>query len=107
MKNNIEEIIVALPTSPSPIERWKKLSLDFLFSKNNLNNFQNSKLLLFIENQMSMYNICDLSSSNTAFIKLLQNLDLEIPKRTAIITKFNLKFSLTKEAVPTVIDSLL
>ena len=68
MKNNIEEIIVALPTSPSPIERWKKLSLDFLFSKNNLNNFQNSKLLLFIENQMSMYNICDLSSSNTATI---------------------------------------
>ena len=56
---------------------------------------------------MSMYNICDLSSSNTAFIKLLQNLDLEIPKRTAIITKFNLKFSLTEEAVPTVIDSLL
>ena len=101
----LKNIVISLPQG-SIIERWKKQSLTFLF-RDNLNNSQINSLLYFIDEQLALYNICDLSSSNKGFTKLLQDLKLQIPERIAIITKYNLKFALSQDAVPNIIYTIL
>ena len=106
MQDNIYKIIVTLPTTSSPIERSKNQALDFLFD-DNLNNFQFRILSSFIDKEMSMYNICHLTHHNKTYKKLLKDLELDCPKKMAIITKFNYEVSSSSDSTPILICNVL
>ena len=106
MQNKIDKIIVTLPTTSSPIERWKKQALDYLFD-DNLNNFQFNSLLSFIDKEIAMYNICHLSAYNEPYKKLLKDLELDCPNKAAIITNFNFKVASPSNSTPSILGNIL
>ncbi len=106
MQDNIDKIIVTLPTTSSPIERWKKQALDYLFD-DNLNNFQFNSLLSFIDKEIAMYNICHLSAYNEPYKKLLKDLELDCPNKAAIITNFNFKVASPSNSTPSILGNIL
>ena len=105
MQDNIDKIIVTLPTN-SPIERWKKQALDYLFD-DNLNNFQFNSLSSFIDKEIAMYNICHLSAYNETYKKLLKDLELDCPNKVAIITNFNYRVASPSDSTPRILGNIL
>ena len=102
---DMNQITVALPTT-SPIERLKNQALDYLFD-DNLNNFQFNSLSSFIDKEIAMYNICHLSAYNETYKKLLKDLELDCPKKEAIITTFNYKVASPADSTPRIRGNIL
>ena len=105
MQDNIDKIIVTLPTN-SLIERWKNQALDYLFD-DNLNNFQFNSLSSFIDKEIAMYNICHLSAYNETYKKLLKGLELDCPNKVAIITNFNYRVASPSDSTPRIRGNIL